>query len=58
VGILRTLRRLPGAWHAEREELAGYLREVVAGCLARQRADGLFHDVLEDPESFVEVNLA
>jgi rhamnogalacturonyl hydrolase YesR len=58
VGLLRTLRHLPAGWRAEREELGGYLRDVVAGCLAHQGAEGLFHDVLDEPASFVEVNLA
>jgi len=34
---------------AERERLAGYVRETIDGCLAHQRPDGLFHDVLDDP---------
>jgi len=38
--------------------LAGYAREVVDGCLAHQRTDGLFHDVVDDPETFVETDLA
>jgi rhamnogalacturonyl hydrolase YesR len=58
VGLLRTLRHLPAAWRAEREELAARVREVGAGCLAHQRDDGLFHDVLDDPGTFVEANLA
>jgi unsaturated rhamnogalacturonyl hydrolase len=57
-GMLRTLLHLPPALAAEREELAGAVREVVAGCLAHRREDGLFHDVLDDPATFVEVNLA
>ncbi|HVO18170.1 MAG TPA: glycoside hydrolase family 88 protein [Anaeromyxobacter sp.] len=57
-GMLRTLRHLPSARQAEREELAAMVREVLAGCLARRRADGLFHDVLDDPSTFVETNLA
>ena len=28
------------------------------GCLQRQRADGLFHDVVDQPATFVETNLA
>jgi rhamnogalacturonyl hydrolase YesR len=43
---------------AERARLAGYLRELVEGCLAWQRPDGLFHDVLDEPSTFVETNLA
>jgi len=57
-GMLRTLLHLPAARRAEREELAAMVREVLAGCLARRRADGLFHDVLDDTGTFVETNLA
>ncbi len=57
-GMVRTREHLPAAMWEEREELAGYVRELVAGCLAHQRADGLFHDVVDDPSTFVETNLA
>ncbi len=57
-GAARTLAHLPASMAAEREELAGWVRELLDACLAHQRADGLFHDVVDDPESFVETNLA
>jgi unsaturated rhamnogalacturonyl hydrolase len=38
--------------------LIGYVREVLDGCLAHQRSDGLFHDVVDQPSTFVETNLA
>jgi rhamnogalacturonyl hydrolase YesR len=57
-GITRVIAALPAARQAERERLSGYLKELLDGCLALQRADGLFHDVLDHPESFVETNLA
>jgi rhamnogalacturonyl hydrolase YesR len=56
-GVARTLAHLPASMAAEREELAGWVRELVEACLAWQRGDGLFHDVLDDPASFVETNL-
>jgi rhamnogalacturonyl hydrolase YesR len=31
--------------------------ELVDGCLTWQRADGLFHNVIDRPETFVETNL-
>jgi rhamnogalacturonyl hydrolase YesR len=55
-GMTRVLRALGGA-SAERARVARYLEELVDGCLAHQRADGLFHDVLDDPTTFVETNL-
>jgi rhamnogalacturonyl hydrolase YesR len=57
-GMARVIRGLPSEMSIERSRLAGYVREVVDGCLAHQRADGLFHDVVDDPSTFVETNLA
>ena len=57
-GMVRTAELLPASMRAEREELLGLVRELLAGCLRHQRGDGLFHDVVDDPSSFVEVNLA
>jgi unsaturated rhamnogalacturonyl hydrolase len=42
---------------AERKMLASCIRDVLEGCLKRRRPDGLFHDVVDDPKSFVETNL-
>ena len=58
VALTRMIRALPAARAADREPLVAHLRDLLAGCLARQRGDGLFHDVLDDPRSFVETNLA
>jgi rhamnogalacturonyl hydrolase YesR len=57
-GMVRVRAALPPALGAERERLAGYVRETIDGCLAHQRPDGLFHDVLDDASTFVETNLA
>jgi unsaturated rhamnogalacturonyl hydrolase len=57
-GMARVRAALPEAMADERARLAGYVREVVDGCLAHQRPDGLFHDVVDDPSTFVETNLA
>jgi len=57
-GITRVLRSLPESMVDEKARLEGYVREVVDGCLAHQRVDGLFHDVVDDPATFVETNLA
>ena len=34
------------------------LKEIIDGCLAHIREDGLFHNIVDDPHSFVETNLA
>ena len=40
------------------DELAAHSREVLDACLAHRRPDGTFGDVVDDPGSFAEVNLA
>jgi len=57
-GMSRVIRALPEKMAKDKARLAGYVGEVVAGCLAHQRADGLFHNVVDNPETFVETNLA
>jgi len=57
-GMTRVIQSLPATRAEDRARLAGYVQEVVAGCLAHQRADGLFHNVVDKPETFVETNLA
>jgi rhamnogalacturonyl hydrolase YesR len=57
-GMTRVIRSLPETMKDEKELLAGYVREVLDGCLAYQRKDGLFHDILDDPKTFIETNLA
>ena len=34
------------------------LKELLDGCLAHQRPDGLFYNEVDNPSSFVETNLA
>ena len=50
-GIVRTADHLPASIGAERDELRGLVREVLAGRLAHQRPDRLFHDVVDDPST-------
>ena len=56
-GMSRVIRALPQDMTAEKRRLTGHLREVLDGCLRRRRSDGLFHDVVDDPKTFVETNL-
>jgi len=56
-GMTRVIRALPDGMRAERKRLVGYVREVLDGCLKHRRSDGLFHDVVDDPKTFVETNL-
>ncbi len=57
-GITRVVRTLPESWAREKQELALHLRDILDGCLAHQHRDGLFHDVLDQPDTFIETNLA
>jgi unsaturated rhamnogalacturonyl hydrolase len=57
-GITRVIRALPPSMRASKEKLVGYVQEIIDGCLAHIRDDGLFHNIVDDPLSFVETNLA
>ncbi len=57
-GMTRVIHALPREMDETRARLAGYVREVLDGCLAHQCQDGLFHNVVDDPSTFVETNLA
>jgi rhamnogalacturonyl hydrolase YesR len=57
-GLARVIRSLPANRRADRERLAAFARDIVDGCLQHQRPDGLFHDVVDQPATFVETNLA
>jgi rhamnogalacturonyl hydrolase YesR len=56
-GIVMVLGALPETMSDEKNRLIGYLCEVLDGCLTYQRDDGLFHNVVDDPNTFIEVNL-
>lgn len=57
-GMIRVARTLPDSMKADKERLIGYVRELIEACLPYQREDGLFHDVLDRPDTFVETNVA
>jgi rhamnogalacturonyl hydrolase YesR len=57
-GMARVIRALPEDMLNEKQRLVNYVQAVLDGCLAHQREDGLFHDVVDDPSSFIETNLA
>ena len=56
--LTRVIRMLPPERKDDRAKLAGYLKELIDGCLAHQCKDGLFNDIVDDPTSFEETNLA
>jgi len=57
-GLTRVIRSLPGSLTKEKALLAGWIRELVDAALPFQRKDGFFHDILDDPSTFVETNFA
>lgn len=57
-GMARVIQALPDAMKTEKNRIAGYVRELLDAALVFQREDGLFHDILDDPGTFVETNAA
>ncbi|MFZ2023863.1 MAG: glycoside hydrolase family 88 protein [Terracidiphilus sp.] len=57
-GLARVWRSLPIERQRERERLADFARDIVDGCLRYRRPDGLFHNLVDQPGTFVETNLA
>jgi rhamnogalacturonyl hydrolase YesR len=57
-GITRVIPTLPDARMADRQRLGDHIREIIDACLLYQREDGLFHNVVDQPETFIDTNLA
>jgi unsaturated rhamnogalacturonyl hydrolase len=60
-GIARTLRLLAGSEDADSpfaRDAAAHAQTVMDACLAYRRPDGSFSDVVDDPNTFEENNLA
>jgi unsaturated rhamnogalacturonyl hydrolase len=57
-GMTRVIKMLPDSMMAEKKKLIGYTRDVIDGCLKYLRPDGMFHDVVNRPDTFIEVNLS
>jgi rhamnogalacturonyl hydrolase YesR len=57
-GLVRILRQLPASYARQRTDLIAFLKDVIDGSLRYQRPDGLFHNLVDQPESFVETNMA
>jgi unsaturated rhamnogalacturonyl hydrolase len=56
--LARTIDLLPEAMSSQKRELAQIAHALIASLLKYRRSDWLFHDVVDDPGSFVEVNLS
>ena len=57
-GITRVLNMLPANMMDEKRKLIQYVNDILDGCLKYLRPDGLFHDVINKPDTFPEVNLS
>ena len=57
-GLARTIDLLPETMSSQKQELAEIAYALVDCLLEYKRPDWLFHDVVDDPGSFVEVNLS
>ena len=49
---------LPDNLSSYKKEVASMLQELTESLILHLRADGLFHDIVDDPDSFVETNLS
>lgn len=56
-GLTRVLAMLPDDRQEDKQYLIDYIQKLVDGAVRWQREDGLYHDVLNDPDSFVETNV-
>ena len=53
-GLLRTIRVLPEEMKEERKDLEKRFKDLLIRVLKYQCGDGGFHDVLDDPETYME----
>ena len=64
VGITRVISILDeehkdsDSYDKDRRYLISYLLDILHGCLTFQRDDGLFYDILDNPQSFIETNMS
>lgn len=57
-GMTRVIFSLPDSMIEEKKKLIVYVKEIIDGCIAYMRADGLYHNIVDDPSSFIETNLS
>jgi len=55
-GMMRVILALPENKQSEKERLLSKVTTLLDGALPHMREDGLFHDVLDNPATFVETN--
>jgi rhamnogalacturonyl hydrolase YesR len=57
-GLTRVISLLPDNRIDDKTRLIGYVKEVVDGCLKYLHEDGFCNNVVNNPETFIEVNLS
>ena len=57
-GLTRVIKHMPDSRMEDKKRLIGYVKELVDACLKYLCEDGLFHNVINKPETFKEVNLS
>jgi rhamnogalacturonyl hydrolase YesR len=57
-GLARVIDALPESMAAERQTLIERSRALIDSLLTYMRPDGYFHDVVDDPATFIETNLS
>ena len=57
-GMTRVIKMLPDSMMDEKKKLIGYVRDLLDGCLKHLRPDGTFYNVINNPDTFVEINLS
>ena len=57
-GFARVIRSIPPERASDRVRLAAILKVQLDSYIAYQRKDGLFHDYVDDPSTYVETNMS
>ena len=57
-GFCRVIKMLPDIMQEEKKKLISYTKDLIDGCLDYMNSDGTFHDVIDKPDTFIEVNLS
>jgi unsaturated rhamnogalacturonyl hydrolase len=57
-GMAKMVRSLPADMNAEKTQLCQFVSELLDSCLKYQTKEGLFHNIIDDPSTFTETNLA
>ncbi len=57
-GIARVIAALPQEYEADRQRLIAFLLPLIDTVLSYMTPDGLFHDVIDNTDTFVEGNLS